>query len=780
MAKHIDKQYVPYEGNEFKRVFFGPTPTEPSVNCWIGFEELVGTHSDGGTVTLSFGGNRCLYLCAPDVGGIRVFSKEEGYFVLQSRKRIFENCVSPEETVFTAEDTSVRVRSGKEWCVEIRGAEDEPVFTLNRNSLRIGSMEGKPERVCLQFPITEEEVLCGLGERFSGVNQNGNRHFFWNMDCGYHGDSKGAELWKSYKNVPLIHSDRGYSLFFNSFYPAVSDVGYTDEHICSWDFWGPTLDMYIWLGSLPERLRSYTDLTGKPFLPPKWAFRYMSGGGNGFWYGPDWGSGNIPEKYLALLEEVLAGYRRLQTPHMAALYGEGWIADNPRANEMLRDEGIRMLRWNPPDYPIDIMRELLPGVSDPELPNVKDVNDPGKIAGDYLDFFNPNVKKLLHHRLDDKFQMGLRGGMLDFAEMVPENALYRNGMTGREMHNFNPYWYTKTYGEVTKEVVGDDYLYYCRGGCAGSQQFAGVFSGDQQASFEGLRQQLQSALSLGLCGFSAWGGDLAGYEGKPDPEVFIRGIEFSAFQPLMRAHGTRTRCPWDFGKEAEQAYVKYYWLRENMQDHLYSAALEAHETGLPMMQAMVLAFPEETELKENETQYQFCDTMLVSPVITENARTQKVYFPKGKWYDLWSGKVESGERDVDAELLKCPVYLKAGTVMPLRMSAGLNWSEPFALEAETLVLAVVPAEHHTEWTLRSSVEDRKRLAVDTCGNVLTIRADSGAHWNHLLVYARVKDVCVDGRTDEWELLPNENGDGISRIRLSAMGWNEVTITIDER
>lgn len=37
-------------------------------------------------------------------------------------------------------------------------------------------------------------------------------------------------------------------------------------------------DIYIWTGTLDKRLRSYTRLTGKPFLPPKWAFRYTMGG----------------------------------------------------------------------------------------------------------------------------------------------------------------------------------------------------------------------------------------------------------------------------------------------------------------------------------------------------------------------------------------------------------------------------------------------------------------------------------------------------------------------
>lgn len=97
------------------------------------------------------------------------------------------------------------------------------------------------------------------------------------------------------------------------------------------------------------------------------------------------------------------------------------------------------------------------------------------------------------------------------------------------------YWYTKVYGEATREIIDDDYIYYCREGCAGSQQWAAVYSGNQPAELYGLKQQLNAGLSAGLCGFAVWSGDMAGYEGKPNVETYIRGVEFAAFQPLMRS-----------------------------------------------------------------------------------------------------------------------------------------------------------------------------------------------------------------------------------------------------
>ena len=732
---------------------FGPLPREIEVDEWKQFKTLDGWRKERQALVLEFDrteSDRNLMVSAPGLGGIRIHAEQEGFF--RPEKVDALDYIESKDTVgFTAADgTRVHITRGDEWSIRIYDSADTELFVLKKDSLLLGYKAGKAERVKLSFEIEEDELLCGLGERFSGLNQNGNRHFFWNMDCGYHCDSKGAELWKSYKNIPLLHSDKGYTLFFDSVYPAVSNVGYTDEKLAFWDFWGPTLDMFFWTGNIRRRLTSYIDLTGKPFLPPKWAFHYMSGGGNGFWYGEDWGNGNDPEKYLAVLEDVIEGYRRLGTPHIAALYGEGWIADNPKAYEMLSEDGVRMLRWNPPDYPKDVMRECLPGVSDQELPHIRDVRDPEKSAGDYIDFFNPHARNMIRRRLESQFAIGLRGGMLDFAEMVPDYALYCNGMTGREMHNFNPYWYTMVYGAATKEVLGDDYLYYCRGGCAGSQTYAGVFSGDQQASFEGLRQQLMSALSLSLCGFSAWGGDLAGYEGKPDEETFIRGMEFATFQPLMRAHGTRTRCPWAFGRKAEEVYVTYYWLRENLQELLYSSAVLAHKTGMPMMQPMVLAYPEEKELAYNETQYVFCDRMLVAPVIEEGARKKLIDFPTGTWYELRSGRQQTGGTSayVSAELTECPVYLKEGTAFEVNINEKLQWAEPFEEDTMVKALVVTPSAGH----------DRIEYDMDAAQETNIV---------NFMVYAAVAQVLLDGKEIPFELLPDSDTDEISRIRIDA-------------
>ena len=772
MSKRKNYQY--YEPNAFGYYGFGPIPSEPQPSRYAFINKLLKIEEEEKRIVFYFligKEQQKFYLEFPIMGGFRFYGDCSGFFKPQS-------LLEPNKTedgYLTADGYKLNICDDEdEWYIALCSESGELV-RFDRKTFRFGYCKELPEKIKITLPLDGDERLTGCGERFSGLDQTGKRHQFWNCDCGYHGKSEFLELWKSYKNIPLLHSTKGYSLFFSSFYPAYSDLGFSYESVWYWEFWGPTFDIYVWGGNPRETVVKYTDLTGKSFLPPKWAFKYMSGGGNGFWYGANWGQGNIPEKYLAVLKDVLEGYEKTGTPNIAALYGEGWIAYNDDAYEMLKPYGTRMLSWNPPDYPLEYERALLPGVSDSGLPRIKRVDDPEKDAGNYIDFFNPHVKEMLVNRYKKYFEKGLHGGMLDFAEMVPENALYCNGMTGREMHNFNPYWYGKLYGEAAKEILGDDYLYYCRGGCAGSQQWAANFSGDQAATFYGLKQQLSSALTLGLCGISAWGADLAGYENTPETDVFIRGIQFSTFQPLMRAHGTRSRCPWDFGEKAIEVYKYYYWLRENMVDTLYSNAIKAHKSGLPMMQAMAVAFPEERKYSYLDTQYLFCDDFLVCPVMERNAEKKEVFFPRGTWYDLYSGKTQTaGEREIDVCIEKIPVFIKSGAVIPMRGERA-ELSAAFESDKAIRFLVLTPPE---EKTVTEVYYDKDKpatvfvsAAVDTDSYLIT---SENCNITEFIVYGGVSEVAVDGKPVNF--VKTDINENCSSVSVPAEKWNSIKIS----
>ncbi len=72
--------------------------------------------------------------------------------------------------------------------------------------------------------------------------------------------------------------------------------------------------------------------------------------------------------------------------------------------------------------------------------------------------------------------------------------------------------------------------------------------------------------------------------------------------------------------------------------------------------------------KTTQYQYLFGESMLVAPVYEDTETRDGIYLPKGKWLDYWSGKVYNGPRivnDYDAPLDKLPLFVKAGAIIPM-------------------------------------------------------------------------------------------------------------------
>ena len=95
--------------------------------------------------------------------------------------------------------------------------------------------------------------------------------------------------------------------------------------------------------------------------------------------------------------------------------------------------------------------------------------------------------------------------MVDFGDMVPDDAVFYDGQRGAEMHNFYYYDYQRTISEVFQEKRGNDFILYGRGAAPGTQRWVGQFAGDHPANFNGLKHVLTGALNLCACGYSTVG-----------------------------------------------------------------------------------------------------------------------------------------------------------------------------------------------------------------------------------------------------------------------------------
>jgi alpha-glucosidase (family GH31 glycosyl hydrolase) len=233
-----------------------------------------------------------------------------------------------------------------------------------------------------------------------------------------------------------------------------------------------------------------------------------------------------------------------------------------------------------------------------------------------------------------------------------------------------------------------------RNGYAGMQRFASfLWSGDVQSTWETLKTHVPVAVNTGLSGIPYWGTDIGGFVPTQEytGELYVRWFQFAAFTPLFRSHGRewRLHLPWGWtagqmigfretpsyhpdpselhNTAVEPICKKYLELRYQMMPYLSAAVKETCETGLPIIRALWLHYPEDATAVARGDEYLYGRDILVAPVVEKGAPSRSLYLPHGTWYDFWTReRVEGGReiaRKVDLETL--PLYVRAGAVIPM-------------------------------------------------------------------------------------------------------------------
>jgi alpha-glucosidase (family GH31 glycosyl hydrolase) len=177
-------------------------------------------------------------------------------------------------------------------------------------------------------------------------------------------------------------------------------------------------------------------------------------------------------------------------------------------------------------------------------------------------------------------------------------------------------------------------------------------------------------------------------------DLYVRWFQFGAFCPLFRSHGRtwKLRLPWGWNTgelgpneirgygyaanpgpeelhnaEVEPICRKYLELRYRLLPYLYSVVREGCLTGLPVIRALWLHEPDDKEGRARGDEFLWGPNILVAPVTEKGARSRRLYLPRGRWYDFWTGEAVEGGREVDraVDLATTPMYVRAGTTLPM-------------------------------------------------------------------------------------------------------------------
>jgi alpha-glucosidase/alpha-D-xyloside xylohydrolase len=236
-----------------------------------------------------------------------------------------------------------------------------------------------------------------------------------------------------------------------------------------------------------------------------------------------------------------------------------------------------------------------------------------------------------------------------------------------------------------------------RNGYAGMQRYGSfLWSGDVFSTWETLKTQVPIAINTSLTGIPFWGTDIGGFVPTKEftAELYLRWFQFAAFCTLFRAHGRawKLRLPWGWNTgdtgpteigsyngaalpdasqlhnpQVEPICRKYLQLRYRMLPYLYSSVRESTKTGMPVMRALWLHYPDDPKAVACSDQYLWGRNLLVAPVVESGATNRRVYLPRGDWYDFWTGQRQAGGREISraVDLETLPLYVRASSILPL-------------------------------------------------------------------------------------------------------------------
>lgn len=513
------------------------------------------------------------------------------------------------------------------------------------------------------------EKIYGLGERFTNFVKNGQTVTIWNQDGG-------TGTAQAYKNVPFYMSNRGYGVFVDSTDKVEFEIGSDEVSKVQFSVPGQELTYSVIGGQdLKGVLNTYTDLTGKPPLVPDWSF--------GLWLSTSFTT-DYDEKTV---NEFVDGMAERDIPLSVFHFDCRWMDDLEWCNfewkhsafpdpegmlARLHQKGLKVCAWINP-YIAQKSKLFKEGAEKGYFIKRTDGQvwqwDKWQAGMAIVDFTNPEATAWYQSKLRHLLDQGVDCFKTDFGERIPtEGVVYYDGSDPVKMHNYYTLLYNKAVYDLLVEVKGaDQAILFARSATVGGQCYPVHWGGDCTSNYPSMAESLRAGLSFGMSGFGYWSHDIAGFEDQPTPDIYKRWTQFGLLSSHSRYHGsTAYKVPWLYGDEAVEVTREFAKLKQRLVPYLIKMSHETHETGLPMMRAMVLEFPSDPTCEDIDTQYMLGDDILVAPIFNEDG-TARFYVPDegtGRpWANMLTGKTyEPGrwyQETYDYHTL--PVLVRPGT-----------------------------------------------------------------------------------------------------------------------
>jgi alpha-glucosidase len=578
---------------------------------------------------------------------------------------------------------------------------------------------GRPTRFelggfSLSKQMPGDEHYFGLGDKTGSFDRRNQAYTLWNTDV-----APQESVDPLYKSIPFflgINGTRSYGLFLDNTWRSWFDFGKQARDAISFGAEGGPLDYYVLYGPSPKHVvESYAYLTGTPPLPPLWALGFQQ---SRYSYTPESQAREIANRLRAdkIPSDVLYLDIDYQFKNRPFTVDPKTFPNFPQLVSDLRKQHFHLVNItdlhiahapNQGYSPYDTGEAGNHFVKNPDGSEFVGMVWPGPAV--FPDFTRVPTRQWWGGLYQQFVQDGVAGFWNDMNEpsvfdgpgkTMPLNTVHRieepgfitRTATHSEIHNIVGLENARGTFEGLLQLRPDERPFVLtRATYAGGQRYGFTWTGDNSATWNHLRLATQMVLNLGVSGISFVGADVGGFNGSPSPALLTRWVELAAFSPLCRDHAAKGTLPheiWAHGPEQEAIRRRYLETRYRLLPYIYTLADESSRTGLPLMRPVFLEFPEifATSFDHLDTEFLLGPSLLIAPPpFAETMDDYTVSFPKGEWYDFWTGlKMRPSSPppsivdivnsaggaplppEIHPPLDTLPVYVRSGSILPLQ------------------------------------------------------------------------------------------------------------------
>lgn len=545
------------------------------------------------------------------------------------------------------------------------------------------------------------ERYYGLGDKTGPLDLSGRRLRTVGLDSLGYDPLHGDPLYKHWPFV-LTRTVRGgwYGIYYDTLAACTFDFGCEHDNYHGLyryvEIDDGDLDYYVIAGGTPgEVIARFVRMIGGTHLPPRWSLGFAQ---------TAMGLADAPDAQ-AQLSAFVDRCEAERVPISAFHFGSGYSSRGPRRYVFTwnRDKfpDPRALTAKFRDHGMHLVANIKPCLLD-DHPAYAEVRDAGGFirdaatgaplidqfwdgVGGYLDFTAPAGVAWWQHGLAEQLlDYGIDAGWNDNNEYgVMDDAAQCHGFgQALPLHRARPLqsllMTRASFEAQARHRPGEIPFSVTRAGCPGIQRYAQTWSGDNTTSWATLKWNLRTGLQMSLSGMFSVGHDVGGFAGPvPDPELFVRWVQACCLNPRMvmnswKADGT-VNVPWLY-PEATPHVLAAIALRYRLLPYLWQLFERAHTHGEPIIRPTFYDFPDDEACFADCDDFLLGRDVLVAPVVTRGAITRRVHLPRGPaaWIDFATGeRFASGATvEIPAPIEKLPLFVRAGSVLPLAESAG--------------------------------------------------------------------------------------------------------------